>query len=66
MNLQTAAASAAADQAVIVKYASELTRERDALVQRAAELESKWIAAECRNLVLRQRIAEIKVAFGSL
>ena len=59
--LQTAAASAAADQAVIVRYATELTRERDGLLQRSAELETKWITAECRNVVLRQRIADLMV-----
>ena len=59
--LQTAAASAAADQAVIVRYATELTRERDGLLQRSAELETKWITAECRNVVLRQRIADLLV-----
>ena len=59
--LQTAAASAAADQAVIVRYATELTRERDGLIQRSAELETKWITAECRNVVLRQRIADLMV-----
>lgn len=60
-SLQTAAASAAADQAVIVRYASEVTRERDALLQRTAELEAKWITAECRNVVFRQHIAELLV-----
>ncbi len=59
--LKAAASSAAADQAVIVRYASELTKERDALLQRSATLENKWIAAECRNVILRQRIADLTV-----
>ena len=60
--LKAAASSAAADQAVIVRYASELTKERDALLQRSATLENKWIAAECRNVILRQRIADLTVS----
>lgn len=64
--MKAAASSAAADQAVIVRYASELTKERDALLQRSATLENKWIAAECRNVILRQRIADLTVSFFPL
>ena len=48
-------------QAVVVRYASEVTKERDALLQHSAGLEAKWLTAECKNVILRQRIADILV-----
>lgn len=59
MALKSAASSTAADQAVIVRYAAEVTKERDGLLQRSANLEAKWITAECKNVILRQRIADL-------
>jgi len=61
MALKSAASSTAADQAVIVRYASEVTKERDSLLQRSAGMEAKWITAECKNVILRQRIADLLV-----
>jgi hypothetical protein len=61
MALKSAASSTAADQAVIVRYAAEVTKERDGLLQRSANLEAKWITAECKNVILRQRIADLTV-----
>jgi len=61
MALKTAASSTAADQAVIVRYASEVTKERDGLLQRSANMEAKWVTAECKNVILRQRIADLMV-----
>ena len=49
-----------ADQAVIVRYASELYKERESTLRRSTELEGKWITAECQLVVMRQQIAELQ------
>lgn len=59
--LKVAVSSTVADQAVLAAYAAGITKERDSLLERVGCVESKWIAAECRNVMLRQRIALLEV-----
>lgn len=59
-SLKSSLATVTADQSVIVRYASELFKERESVLRRATELESKWVAAECQLVVLRQQVTDLQ------
>lgn len=57
-SLKSSLAAITNDQAVVVRYASELYKEREMMLRRATELETKWVTAECQLVVLRQQLTE--------
>lgn len=46
-------------QQLLLRYAAQLAREKNALVQRTLELTERWNQAAAENLELRQRMQEV-------